>query len=58
MMAEVTPPDEFAPATKREERRVFLFLVIFLAPILSVVLVGGYGFTVWMLQLFTGPPTG
>lgn len=45
-------------ASKQEERRVFLFLVVFLAPILSVVLVGGYGFSIWMLQLVFGPPTG
>jgi len=45
-------------ATKAEERRVFLFLVVFLAPILSVMLVGGYGFAIWMLQLIFGPPTG
>lgn len=44
--------------SKQEERRVFLFLVVFLAPILSVVLVGGYGFSIWMLQLVFGPPTG
>lgn len=44
--------------TKKEERNVFLFLVVLLAPILAVALVGGYGFFIWMLQLIFGPPTG
>lgn len=43
--------------TKSEERRVFLFLVVCLAPILAVMLVGGYGFLIWMLQIIFGPPT-
>jgi nitrate reductase NapE len=34
----------------------FLFLTIFLAPILAVAIVGGYGFAVWMYQIFAGPP--
>ncbi|MFC5698423.1 periplasmic nitrate reductase, NapE protein [Pseudomonas sp. GCM10022186] len=41
---------------KRHETRLFLFLVILLFPLLSVALVGGYGFVVWMLQLIMGPP--
>ena len=53
-----TPSDGSETVTKAEERRVFLFLVVFLAPILSVALVGGYGFLIWMLQLIFGPPTG
>lgn len=44
--------------TKKEERNVFLFLVVLLAPILAIALVGGYGFFIWMLQLIFGPPTG
>ena len=47
-----------APATKREERRVFLLLAVVLFPVLSVAVVGGYGFVVWMSQLILGPPTG
>jgi len=42
--------------TKRGERRVFIFIAVFLFPILSVVLVGGYGFLVWILQMIFGPP--
>ncbi|MDW4498497.1 periplasmic nitrate reductase, NapE protein [Sulfitobacter sp. D35] len=42
--------------TRAEERNVFVFLAIFLAPILAVMIVGGYGFIVWMYQLIYGPP--
>ncbi len=41
---------------KRHELRAFLFLTIVLAPVLSVVIVGGFGFLVWMYQLMAGPP--
>ncbi len=41
---------------KSFERRVLAFMLIFLAPILTVFFVGGYGFIVWMLQLVLGPP--
>ena len=41
---------------KSKETRLFLFLVACLFPILSVMIVGGYGFTVWMYQLIAGPP--
>ena len=41
---------------KRREFRAFLFLTIVLAPVLAVVIVGGYGFLVWMYQLMAGPP--
>jgi nitrate reductase NapE len=53
-----------APASSREktgptrgqELRVFLFLTVVLAPVLAVMIVGGYGFLVWMYQVVTGPP--
>lgn len=45
-------PDE--PATRQEELRTFLFLTIVTAPVLAVVIVGGYGFLVWMYQLLSG----
>lgn len=44
------------PATKAEERRAFVLLAVVLAPVLSVVIVGGYGFLIWMSQLLLGPP--
>jgi periplasmic nitrate reductase NapE len=42
------------PSTYQEELRTFLFLTVVTAPILAVAIVGGYGFMVWMYQLFTG----
>tara|TARA_R100001244_G_scaffold259_22_gene543 strand:+ start:2090 stop:2275 length:186 start_codon:yes stop_codon:yes gene_type:complete len=42
--------------SKGKETRLFLFLVICLFPLLSVALVGGYGFFIWIMQMFLGPP--
>ncbi len=47
-----------APLTRRDELRSFLFLTVVMAPVLTVMIVGGYGFVVWMVQLIGGPPTG
>lgn len=44
--------------TKKQELGVFLFLTVVLAPLLAVVIVGGYGLLFWIYQLFAGPPTG
>lgn len=41
---------------KRGELILFLFITVVLFPILSVMIVGGYGFAVWIFQMFTGPP--
>ena len=49
---------EVPPSTKQEELRSFLFFTVVMAPALAVMLVGGYGFAVWMIQLVVGPPTG
>ncbi len=49
---------EDSPATKAVERRAFLLLAVVLFPVLSVAIVGGYGFLVWMSQLVLGPPAG
>ena len=43
-------------ATKAEERRTFIILAVLLAPALSVAIVGGYGFLIWMSHLLLGPP--
>lgn len=48
--------DDDHTLTKRGERRVFLFITVFLFPTLSVILVGGYGLLIWLLQLLFGPP--
>ena len=42
---------------RRSELTLFLFITVVLFPILSVMIVGGYGFAVWIFQMFTGPPT-
>lgn len=53
-MEEVEDPN--SSTRKRDESLVFIFLIVFLFPILAVAIVGGYGFLVWMLHHFTGPP--
>ena len=40
----------------RRELSAFLFLTVVLAPAITVAIVGGYGFAVWMYQLVNGPP--
>ena len=47
---------EEVPFTKAQELRSFLFLTVVMAPALAGVIVAGYGFAVWMYQVFTGPP--
>lgn len=41
---------------RRRELRAFLFLTVFLAPILAVGLVASWGFIIWIFQMFAGPP--
>ncbi|TVT66009.1 MAG: periplasmic nitrate reductase, NapE protein [Pseudomonas sp.] len=54
----VTPNDTRPADTsiKRDETRLFIFLIVFLFPILSVALVSGYGFIIWIVQMIFGPP--
>jgi nitrate reductase NapE len=40
----------------RKETRLFFFLIVIFFPLLSVAIVGGYGFFVWFLQMLLGPP--
>lgn len=42
--------------TRLGEWKTFIFIIVFLFPILSVIFFGGYGFIVWMMQLLMGPP--
>ena len=43
---------------RTEEFRSWLFLTVFMAPILAVLIVSGWGFVVWMWQLLVaGPPS-
>ena len=48
-------PDPIPPSSRTEELRSFLFFTIVMAPLLAVMIVGGYGFLVWMYQLVAGP---
>lgn len=42
--------------SKKEELRAFLFLAVFLSPLLSIAIVGGLGFAIWFSQIIFGPP--
>ena len=53
-----TPEDKSAQYTRKQELRSFLFLTIFMAPALAGIIIAGYGFLVWIYQVFAGPPTG
>lgn len=41
---------------KKKEWRLFVFIIVFLFPILTVVLVSAMGFSIWFYQLIVGPP--
>lgn len=41
---------------KTQEWRLFIFIIVFLFPILTVALVSAMGFSIWFYQLFAGPP--
>ncbi|MCC4831527.1 periplasmic nitrate reductase, NapE protein [Shewanella sp. 1_MG-2023] len=41
---------------KSLEFKIFIFLTVFLAPILSALLVSALGFTIWFSQILSGPP--
>ncbi|RXJ71878.1 trimethylamine N-oxide reductase system protein TorE [Veronia nyctiphanis] len=53
-----TESDEVQDTEKRSfEWRAFFFITVFLFPVLSLMIVGGYGFIIWMSQVFFfGPP--
>lgn len=42
--------------TKAQELKSFLLLSVVMAPVVAVIVVAGYGFAVWMVQLVAGPP--
>ena len=49
--------DNQATEEKNFEWKAFFFICVIFFPILAVGIVAGYGFTVWMLQVFVfGPP--
>lgn len=45
-----------ATASRGREIRSFLILTVLLAPVLSVGIVGGLGFAIWIYQMIYGPP--
>ena len=42
--------------SKKRQFWAFILLTVVVAPVVSVVIVGGYGFLVWMYQILAGPP--
>jgi len=52
--APTLPPPE--RPRKREEFLAFLFVTVILAPVLAVVLIGGYGLVIWIAHMFGAPP--
>lgn len=57
-LREAPPAAEHDDPTLRrtEEFRTFIFLTVVMAPMLAVMIVGGYGFIVWIYQMIAGPP--
>ncbi len=41
---------------KTREWRLFIFIIVFLFPMLTVALVSAMGFSIWFYQLIAGPP--
>jgi len=54
--SEAEMPEPTPPQTKAQELRTFLLLSVLMAPVLAGMLVAGWGFLVWMVQMFAGPP--
>lgn len=44
--------------SKSAERKAFIFVTVFLAPLVAIALVGSYGLAIWVYQMLAGPPTG
>lgn len=41
---------------KGRERLVFLTLTGVVAPFLVISVIAGFGFAIWLMRMFTGPP--
>ncbi|WP_284205294.1 trimethylamine N-oxide reductase system protein TorE [Psychromonas marina] len=49
--------DEIEENNKSSEWKTFFLLTVCLFPVLSVAVIGAYGFSIWFLQMFImGPP--
>jgi nitrate reductase NapE len=49
--------DSAAPRySRREELFAFFVLAVLIWPVVTVGIVGGWGFAVWMYQIVFGPP--
>lgn len=55
-MAESNIKDSSSETRKSQELKLFVFLIVFLFPILAVAVVGSYGFVIWMSHILMGPP--
>jgi nitrate reductase NapE len=56
-MAETNNQKTAESSSKLREWMALLFVTVIIVPLLSIAVVGGYGFVVWMLQVFVlGPP--
>ena len=53
---DANPTDADPAARKSDERKAFFFLTILTWPVLAFLVVTGYGFLVWIYQMFAGPP--
>lgn len=56
MAVEASRGDAPQKPTRREELTAFLVLAVLIWPFISVAVVGGYGFLIWMSQIVFGPP--
>lgn len=54
----IEPSSAESLPSKADETRAFLFLTVVLFPVLAVLTVAGFGFAVWLWQLYAGPPGG
>jgi periplasmic nitrate reductase NapE len=56
MSSQVAPAEPATPQRRRTELLVFAVLTIFIWPVVTVGVVGGWGLAVWMYQQVYGPP--
>jgi nitrate reductase NapE len=52
------PTSDLADPARRRRMEIYAFLIVtaVLMPGLAIATVGGYGLTVWIYQIFAGPP--